>query len=445
MSTSLAIGAVTAVLRSLILDGVNNHHLHDVLGGDPAVSALPPDRIPTGQGTPDRINLFLLQATENSALRNADLPSRNGNGGRLTNPALALDLHYLVTAYGVSDFHAEVLLGLAMFILHETPVLTREAIGAMLDLLTASNLTTALKASRLASQFEQLRIIPRVLSVEEMSKIWTALQTQYRPTAAYHVSVVLIRAEQPALSPLPVLSRGRPLPSPAPHAFDEGVFVSPGLTPPVPTLLRLEMPQAIAIRMGETLTMDGHHLAGTQVRARFRLLRDHTDLDLSAAGGGNAAGFNVQMPMDPPGGPVPASSPLNPANWRAGVYTVNGVLVQSGVERTTNRLPLVLAPRLDSITPNVVAGRVVSVEVTCSPPIQPEQQVVLVVRDRELIHSTPIAAPTGTLVFDVPAAADALPSGTWPVRLRVDGIESLVADRAVEPPIYNPTQLVVIP
>ena len=61
-----------------------------------------------------------------------DLPSRGQNGERLTNPPLALDLRYLVTAYGREEFHSETLLGYAMQVLHENPVLTRQMVDATL-------------------------------------------------------------------------------------------------------------------------------------------------------------------------------------------------------------------------------------------------------------------------------------------------------------------------
>ena len=441
MSTSLAVGAVTAVLRSLVEDSLTRHNLAAVLGAAPTVSALPPDRVPIGQGTPDRINLFLFQATENPALRNAAFPSRNGEGERRTNPPLALDLYYLVTAYGAADFHAEVLLGHALFVFHETPVLTRRAIRDTLAALPASNLADELTASKLADQFEQIRVVPRLLNVEEVSKIWTALQTQYRPTAAYHVSVVLIQAEQPGRVPLPVLTRGRFLPA---LGRDEGVFVQAGLLPAVPTLLGLHAPQQVAIRMGETLRLSGSRLEGAPARARFRPARDEGALDLDAGPGGTDQGFTVQMPPDPPVAPVPPDSPLNPENWRVGVYGVGAVLVQGGAERFTNRLPLVLAPRVDAITPDLVGGQLASIEIRCSPPVRPGQQVALAVGARELLPQ-PFAAPTGTLVFDAPAPPDALPGGTWPVRLRVDGIESLVVDRQAAEPEFLLSQSVTVP
>ena len=48
-------------------------------------------------------------------------------------PPLALDLHYIITAYGRADFQAEILLGYAMHLLHERPMLDREAIRRALD------------------------------------------------------------------------------------------------------------------------------------------------------------------------------------------------------------------------------------------------------------------------------------------------------------------------
>ncbi|MGZ8323641.1 MAG: Pvc16 family protein, partial [Rhodoplanes sp.] len=62
------------------------------------------------------------------------MPSRSGTGGeRLTNAPLALDLHYVMIAYGRADFQAEILLGYGMHLLHERPVLDRAAIRRALN------------------------------------------------------------------------------------------------------------------------------------------------------------------------------------------------------------------------------------------------------------------------------------------------------------------------
>ena len=111
-----------------------DHQITDTLGAGVTVSALPPDVIPLeGIDAVPRLNLFLHQATPNLAWRNALMPTHDGAGRRTTNPPLALDLHYLLTAYGIEELQAEVLLGYGLLMLHETPVLTREAIRTALQ------------------------------------------------------------------------------------------------------------------------------------------------------------------------------------------------------------------------------------------------------------------------------------------------------------------------
>jgi hypothetical protein len=425
MSNYLAIGAVTAVLRNLLETAAQDHELQTLLG-NVLISALPPDRIQIGQGSPNRINLFLFQANESAALRNADYPSRNGRGDRIANPKLALDLHYLVTAYGSADFHSEALLGLAMFVFHETPVLPRQLVRDILGSLPAGDLFDGLRGSRLADQIEQIKIAPRILNVEEISKIWTAVQSQYRLTATYHVSVVLIEADQPAITPLPVLTRGEPIP----NIGDQGVFVHTGLLPPVATLTALKIPDdAPALRMGQTLTLTGHHLSGANVRAHFKLVHTTKELELAADPGGGDGKFTVTLP---------GSSPA----WQAGIYEVTARMEQNGKAKETNRLSVVLAPRIDSIVAN--GNPVASISITFSPPVQPSQTVVLLVGTRELLPNA-FAAPTSTLAFDAPAAPNQLASGQQWIRLRVDGVESLLVDFNAKPPAFLASQGVVLP
>ena len=165
MSNALAIASVSAVLKDLLNNAAIDHQLSNVVG-EVKVSALPPDRVLV-EGTPEtsRINLFMYQVTPNQGWRNVDLPSRDGSGERTASPPLALDLHYLVSAYGASEFHAEILLGYAAQLLHETPVLTRDAIRRTLA--PASPVTSVLPppldtltASELADQVEQIRVTP---------------------------------------------------------------------------------------------------------------------------------------------------------------------------------------------------------------------------------------------------------------------------------------------
>lgn len=196
MSSALAIGAVSAVLRNLLDNGVVNA---GPAIGTIKVTAIAPDTIKLDDpDAPPSLNLFLYRVTPNQGWRNASLPG-NGAGARQSNPPLALDLHYLLTAYGVSDFQAEILLGYGMHVLHERPVLDHAAIRTALDPspLGASILPLAfqaLTASDLADQVEAVTVTLEPTDTEEMSRLWSAMQAHYRPTASYVVSVVLIGA-----------------------------------------------------------------------------------------------------------------------------------------------------------------------------------------------------------------------------------------------------------
>lgn len=216
MSSALAIAAVTAILKDLLDNGIIDGNITEKTG-DVSVTTLAPELIlPQKDDTSSQLGLFMYQVTFNQGWRNAGLPSFDSNGSRVGNPPLALDLHYLLTAYGLKDYDAEILLGNAMQILHETPVLTRKAIQKLLS--GHPNLPgfspkqilpfSGSDAVDLARQLESIKITPEPLSIDEMSKVWSALQKSYRPTMGYKVSVVLIESEHPTKHPLPVRSRG---------------------------------------------------------------------------------------------------------------------------------------------------------------------------------------------------------------------------------------------
>src|SRR5262245_34885195 len=115
MSTPLALAAVTSVLQSVLRDELAAAEVSELVGGSFAVSADAPDRVPVnGAQNGNQLNLFLINATPNPGWRSSGFPSRDSRGDRLSNPPLALDLHYLMTAYGNKPLYSEVLLGAAM-------------------------------------------------------------------------------------------------------------------------------------------------------------------------------------------------------------------------------------------------------------------------------------------------------------------------------------------
>jgi hypothetical protein len=197
MSNALAIASVTAVLKNLLDNGLVDHGVTGNIGGDVTISALPPDHITTGADERVQLNLFLYQVTPNTGLRSPDRSSLRAPGNRPA--ALVLNLHYLLTAYGSQDLQIEILLGYALRILQHTPELKYDTIRTMLDTMSSTDggrvvspTVAALAASNLAEQVAELTITPQFLSIEDLSKIWSALQARYRPSATYKVSLVMI-------------------------------------------------------------------------------------------------------------------------------------------------------------------------------------------------------------------------------------------------------------
>ncbi|BAY50572.1 hypothetical protein SAMD00079811_82010 (plasmid) [Scytonema sp. HK-05] len=206
MTNPLAIAAVTAVFKDLL----ENRLVSDLITtsvGDVSVTALPPDRISIGTDERAQINLFLYQVTQN---RNADWTSRElrQHRSQLTGEALskklplALDLHYLLTVYGAKDFQTEILLGYVMQLLHDTSILTQDSIYTALKNASTVNISSVLSQalarvsiSDLAQQIGQIKISPEFFNMEETSKIWSILQTQYRPSIGYQVSMVVIDSQ----------------------------------------------------------------------------------------------------------------------------------------------------------------------------------------------------------------------------------------------------------
>lgn len=404
MSNPLAIAAVTATLRNLLTQGMTA----DLPGT--SVTTQPLDKARDGN-TGNQLNLFLYQTVPNAALRNMDMP-RQVKPGETGWPPLALNLYYLVTAYGQNDddTSSHHLLGRAMSILHDHPLLGSDEIKA------------ALTDNDLHEQVERVRITPQPLSLDEMSKLWTAFQTQYRISAAYQVSVVLIESTRPAKTPLPVLTRG---------PGDQGATAQPDLTPPFPTLERVLPPnQQPSARLGDILTIQGHHLDGDSVIVRFVNPRLTAPIEIAPLPGGTAKEMTVQLPNDP-------------THWPAGFYTLAAVISRAGEpDRTTNELPFSLAPRILTVAPNPAARDAngnVTLALTCSPEVQPAQRAALLLGDREIL-AQPHPAQTDTLTFVVKAA----PAGEHYVRLRVDGVDSLLVDRTVTPPVFDVTQKVTI-
>jgi hypothetical protein len=398
MSNALAIAAVSAVLRDLLNQALIDQGVSATVGNPVTVTAQPPDRITVGETEQPQLNVFLYHIASNAGWSNSALPSRDRVGSRVTNAPLALDLFYLLSAYGKNDFDCEILLGCAMQMLHETPVLPRDTIRNALS----GNPPASLVAADLADQIEQIKITPQLVSTEEVWRLWTALQAHYRPTAAYRISVVLIQSSKATKTALPVSSRNL-------------------ITLPFRLPFIAEITPQIVVA-GASITLSGQNLQAAQTKVNFGV---SGVVDLNTIS-------NTQIVA------------TLPAGLFAGVNTVQVVQEltfgtpadpHSGFE--SNVVPFILAPQIT--TPQPLSAKVgTKLSLAVNPPVGRSQRASLAVGARSItIPARPATGPATTGTLDFPIPAD-FPTGDFPIRLQIDGAQSpLEVDQNPSSPTFG--------
>jgi len=415
MSNALAISGVTAVLEYYLNAAYNpGSVLPSVL-----VSALAPDVVQStlnnGSGAELQVNLFLHQVTPNPGLRNIGWPSVAADGSTpLTNPPLALDLHYLLTAYASEDFLAEALLGYAVLLLHENPVLLRAQIRTALtpaNLPATNPLSPFLGSSGLADQIEMMKVTSATLGREEMAWLWTALKADYRPTFPFQVSVVLIEPQNSVVSGIPVLQRT--------------VTAQPNLLSPLPTISAVSPPNGQpAASLGDVVTVQGSNLTGATGVLLINSLRGIRQSIASLSNVGNTSfQFTVPSPALPP-----------PNDFPAGVYVLSAQVTSGSDVVSTNSLPFAIAPTITSPFPGTLtSGPSVNVTVSCAPDLRVGQQASLLIGGQEA-QADAFTSPTNSPSFTFTPLQPT--DHKVPVWLRVDGIDSPFIDMTQSPPVF---------
>jgi Pvc16 N-terminal domain len=386
MSNSLAIATVTATLRNLLMAVT-------VDLPETTISTKSPRKSRNDSHGGSQINIFLYQTAVNAAWQKKQGSSQLQLGEPESLP-LALNLYYLIAAYGRNDddILSHQLLGKAMSILHEHPLLTPAEIKA------------ALPGNDLHEQVEQIRITPQPLSPEDLSRLWSIFQAPYEISVAYQVSVVLMTCQRKAIKD-PVINGSDNL---LPKSID------PIESPPLyPSLKNLQIPNdRSSIQLGDILTICGYCLDGDKVVVRFRNVRSPETELMASILEKNSTTLKIQMPQ-------------TIDNIRVGCWTVAATITQVGKPtRMSNELPFSLAPRILTLGFNRAAHEDDrdTITLTCNPPIASEQQATLLWGDREIPADLWTAA-TDTLTF----SGIELSAGEFPVYvvLRVDGIDSL--------------------
>ncbi|MEV7084837.1 DUF4255 domain-containing protein [Streptomyces sp. NPDC093085] len=194
MSNALAVATVTQALALLI-----GNNLSPEMDIAVTVETRKPPAEPPAEPT---INVFLYQVTPNPSMRHTDLPTRASDGTLVNRPAAALDLHYLISAYGdEATLVGQRLIGAVVRTLHEIPVLPQELIELAAE-------RPYLTGSDLAESAQRVRFTPTVMDIDETSKLWGMLhQTPYTLSVAYQASLVLIEGRERPVPAKPVERR----------------------------------------------------------------------------------------------------------------------------------------------------------------------------------------------------------------------------------------------
>lgn len=179
MSNALAIATVTQALALQIESNLRPEI-------DMAVSVetrKPPAELPTEP----TITVFLYHVAPNASMRGHDLPTRASDGTLLKRPAAALDLHYLISAYGEeTELVGQRLIGCVVRTLHEMPVLSTR-------LLEEAAQRPYLDGTDLALSPQRVRFTQTQMDIDETYKLWGMLnQTPYVLSVCYQASLVLV-------------------------------------------------------------------------------------------------------------------------------------------------------------------------------------------------------------------------------------------------------------
>lgn len=386
MSSYLAIAAVTGALQQMLQPAVAAAVLNAQVGFDR------PNKDDKGDKSP-LVNVYLYQVTPNTAHRNAELPTRRADGTLMQRPQAALDLHYLFTFHGdESKLEPQLLLGAVVSALEAKPVPSADDISAGEGFLK-------LGTTGLASQPERVRFTPTALTLEEFSKLWSVFfQVEYALSAAYQASVVLIESDVTPQEGLPVQTRN--LYAALFRApFVDRVISQSGADQPVVE--------------GGAIAIQGRQLRGAMT---FVLLEGQEFTPASVTDS------EITLPV--------------PASVHAGVKVIQVVqktlmgsppALHRGVE--SNGATLTLRPTIVNPAGVATSLGVSNFTLTLSPNIGAGQRAVLV------LNSTG-AGPAVSFVSEaVIAAAESnqvtlsiagVPSGSYLVRVQVDGAESLL-------------------
>lgn len=410
----LDLSIVTDALRDQLTKCIATTPLFQSNGGPVADYAITPtgdpvDVVRIEDGT--HLSLYLFHVVEDKFQKNALTSNPNGGYPRsqpIPLQPLALDLYYLLTAFSRAGYLREQqAMSIAMRCFHEHPIVT-----------------TTVPFGPLHP--EQFSLTMEVQSVDEVSRLWQAVTTPLRLSAVYRVAVIFISPEPPP-PPAPIVQQLRLLEGSGqvPFATAGGQLIGTGTTvtyrPPDSTVIKpktasYELAPAI-VAPGNNVVIYGAGLSGLNV---FIEDPGGAEADITGwinPGAETPSDTRVTLAFPAAVGVPPAATP-NP-----GIYVLR---VGAGTVRS-NGVPIGIAARIDGVGNPPLLNSAAGLYTVAGAGFTGHVETIL-----GTSALTSAGAPPKPGEFQVTGggtqiqfkAPGSLAAGTYPLRLRVQGVES---------------------
>jgi hypothetical protein len=170
MSGYLAVNTVSRALRRILATAFEaDPMVNSLVGGEEGIVFSNPTE--TAQDPAKHLSVWLYRITENEFVKNMPAPPESDPRHSRISP-LALDLSYLITPFTTSGENDQVLLGKSMQVMHDNGIVyVRDQLNDVVD---------------------EIRVVFCRLPLEEVTRIWEALQEPYRLSVCYLVRVVRV-------------------------------------------------------------------------------------------------------------------------------------------------------------------------------------------------------------------------------------------------------------
>lgn len=328
------LGLVTRALVVLLENGIR---VSDGWSGTtPEVTPAPPDIV-----SEDALGLYLYHVGEDPHFKTAAVPS--GGSARVRHAPMGLRLHYQLTAHNRNEsqdavYTAQQLLGCAVKVLHDFPVVDDSTIVGGANILGTVGLDGADNVLRIALQPVQYT---------EAVSYWTAGTGPARLAAYYQVDAVLLEPERLETRSGRVLAYGiQVFTVGAPRL--EGSRNTLTFTNPAGQAANVELRPAQA-SFGDAFTLTGLGLAGDKVAVSLRSAAwDAAEIVDGIAWGVAATADRVIAQVQPSIGP----RDLLPGTYDAAVHVTRTRATPAGPRDFTHKsnvVPIVVTPMVTAV------------------------------------------------------------------------------------------------